>query len=120
VLSKFFGLKNDTNTKKYITNNKNFFKILHQNTGGFKSNVDELSNSLSPDHPNIICVTEHHLKNYEINNLPIDRFKLKYKFCIQFKKCRGWGCVFSFMKILISSLSHFINTAKRRILRFVL
>jgi hypothetical protein len=43
--------------------------------------VDELLNSLSPDYPHIMYLTEHHLKDYEIDNLPIDHFKLGSKFC---------------------------------------
>jgi len=36
-----------------------------------------------------MCLTEHHLKDYEIDNLPIDHFKLGSKYCRhEFKK---WG-----------------------------
>jgi hypothetical protein len=63
----------NTNTSK-PTNGKNIFKVFHQNIRGLKSKVDELSNSLLPDYPKILCLNEHHLKNFEIDNLPIDRF----------------------------------------------
>jgi len=43
--------------------------------------VDGLSNSLFPDYPHVMSLTEHHLKDYEKNNLPIDHFKLGSKFC---------------------------------------
>jgi len=43
--------------------------------------VDELSNSLLPDYPHILCLTEHLLKNFEIDNLHIDRYKLGSKLC---------------------------------------
>ena len=46
-----------------------------------KSKVDELSDSLFPDYPHIMCLTEHHLKYYKIDNLPIDHFKLGSKLC---------------------------------------
>jgi len=55
--------------------------------------VDELSNSLSPDYPQIMCLTEHHLKDYEIDNLPIDHFKLGSKYCRHKFKNRG-VCIF--------------------------
>ena len=85
----------DTNTKK-LTNSKNLFKIFQQNIRGLRSKVDELSNSLFPDYPNIICLTEHHLKDYEIDNLPIDRFKLGSKFCRhEFKNLGGVGYFWS-------------------------
>jgi len=78
----------DTNTSKPM-NGKNLFKIFHQNIRGLKSKVDELSNSLLPDYPNILRLTEHHLKNFEIDNLPIDQFKLGSKFCRH--KYKNWG-----------------------------
>jgi hypothetical protein len=60
---------------------KSLLKIFHQNIRGLKLKVDELSNSLFPDYPHIMCLTEHHLKDYKIYNLPIDHFKLGSKFC---------------------------------------
>jgi hypothetical protein len=51
--------------------------------------VDKLSNSLFPDYPDIMCLTEHHIKDYEIDNLPIDHFKLESKICRQEFKNRG-------------------------------
>jgi len=82
----------NTNTSK-PTNCKNLFKVFHQNIRGLISKVDELSNSLLPDYPNILCLTEHHLKNFEIDNLPIDRFKLGSKFCRHEHK-NGEVCIF--------------------------
>ena len=92
MVNKAYSLKNDINTNKQ-TNSKNFFKISHQNIRGLKSKVDELSNSLFPDYPHIMCLTEHHLKDYKIDNLPIDYFKLGSKFCRhEFKN--GGVCIF--------------------------
>ena len=55
--------------------------------------MDELSNSLFPDYPHIMCLTEHHLKDYEIDNLPIDHFKLGSKFCRH--EFKNWEvCIF--------------------------
>ena len=72
-MHKAYSLKSDTNTNKK-TNSKNLFKIFHQNFRGLKSKVDELSNSVFPDYPLIMCLTEHHLQDYEIDNLPVDDF----------------------------------------------
>jgi exonuclease III len=92
MVNMVYSSKNCTNTKKQ-TNSKNLFKIFHQNIRGLKSTVDELSNSFFPDYPHITCLNEHHLKNYEIENLPIDHFKLGSKFCRhKFKK--GGVCIF--------------------------
>jgi len=40
-----------------------------------------------------MCLTEHHLKDYEIDNLPIDHFKLGSKFCRHEFKNEG-VCIF--------------------------
>jgi hypothetical protein len=80
MVNKVHDLKSVTNTKK-LTNSKNLFKIFHQNIRGLKSKVDELTNSLSLDYPQIKCLTAYHLKDYEIDNLPIDYFKLGSKYC---------------------------------------
>jgi len=71
MVNEVYSWENVTNTSKPM-NSKNLFKIFHQNIGGLKSKVDELSNSLQPDYPHILCLTEHHLKNFEIDNLSID------------------------------------------------
>ena len=92
MVNKVHSLKNDTNTIK-LTNSKNLFKIFHQNIRGLKSKADELSNFLFPDYPNIMCFTEHHLKDYEIDNLRIDHFKLESKFC-RHKFKNGGVCIF--------------------------
>jgi len=62
MVNKVYSLENDTKTIK-LTNNKNLFKIFHQNIRGLKSKVDKLSNSLFPDYPNIMCLSKHHLKD---------------------------------------------------------
>jgi len=92
MVNKAYSFKNYTNTDKQ-TNSKNLFKIFHQNIRELNSKVDELSNSLFPNYPHIMCLTEHHLKNYEIDNLLIDHFKLGSKFCRhEFKN--GGVCIF--------------------------
>ena len=79
--------------KKRLTNSKNPFKIFHQNITGLKSKVDELLNSLLPEYPHIICLTEHHLKDYEIDNLSVEHLKLGSKFRRHELK-NGGVCIF--------------------------
>jgi hypothetical protein len=89
MVNKVHCLKSVTNTKK-LTNSKNLFKIFHQNIISLKSKVDELSNSLSPNYPQIMCLTVNHMKDYKIDNLPIDHFKLGSKYCRhEFKNGEG-------------------------------
>jgi hypothetical protein len=92
MVNKTHSTINYINTNK-LTNSKNIFKILHQNSRGLKPKVDELSNTLSLDYPHIMCLTEHQLKGYEIDNLPIDHFKLGSKYSIHNLK-NGRVCIF--------------------------
>jgi len=103
MVNKVHSLENDTNTSKSM-NDKNLFKIFHQNIRELKSKVDELSYSLLPDYPNILCLIEHHLKNIETDNLPIDRFKLGSKFCRHEYK-NGGVCIFVHEDFEFSSIS---------------
>jgi hypothetical protein len=80
MVNKTHIVKNETNPIT-LTNSKNHFKILHQNIRGLKLKVEELTNALLPDYPHIMCLTEHHLKDYEILQLPINHFKLGSKYC---------------------------------------
>jgi len=66
--------------------------------------VDELSNSLFPDYPNIMCLPEHHLNDYEIDNLPIDHLKLGSKFCRRQFKNEG-VCIFIHEELKFFSIS---------------
>jgi hypothetical protein len=113
-MNKAYSLQNDTDMQ---TNGKNLFKIFHQNIRGLKSKVYESWNSLFPDYPHIMCLTEHHLKDYEIDNLSIDHFKLGSKFCRHEFKIGG-VCIF-IHEDFDSSLLHLIHTVRRKILRFV-
>jgi exonuclease III len=104
MVNKACTLKTDTNTNltKQI-HSKNLFKIFHQNIRGLKSKVDELSNSLSPDYPHIMCLTEHHSKDYEIDNLPIDHYKLGSKYC-RIKYKNGGVCIFTHEDLEFSTI----------------
>lgn len=102
-MNKVHSLENDTNTPKSMKG-KNLFRVFHQNIRGLKYKVDELSNSFLPDYPNILCLTEHHLKNFEIDKLPIDRFKLGSKFCRHEYK-NGGVCIFVHEDLEFSSIS---------------
>ena len=80
------------------------YLIISYHLFAIPSKVDELSNFLLPDYPNILCLTEHHLKNFEIDNLPIDRFKLGSKFCRHEYK-NGGVCIFVHEDFEFSSIS---------------
>jgi hypothetical protein len=43
------------------------FTVFHQNIRGLLNKSEELISSLSPDFPQVRCLTEHHLKHFEID-----------------------------------------------------
>jgi hypothetical protein len=51
-----------------IKNSTENLRIFHQNIRGLHRKVDELSTQWLKFPPNILCFTEHHLKDYEIIN----------------------------------------------------
>jgi len=58
----------------------NLFKIYHQNIWGLKGKTNEIMLSLLTEAPHLICLTEHHLKNYEMDVTPISNYKLGAKY----------------------------------------
>ena len=56
-------------------------RVYHQNIRGLKGKVNELSLSFLEEAPHIICLTEHHLKEHEIEITHIPKYKLGAKYC---------------------------------------
>jgi len=56
-------------------------KVYHQNRRGLRGTVNELLLSLLDKAPHIICLTEHHLKEGEIEITHIPKYKLGAKYC---------------------------------------
>ena len=84
-------VKNNNHFPNKIFNNINInkFMIHHQNIRGISSKVDELLITLSHNTPQIICLTEHHLKAEEINNINVDQYNFGASFCRQIYKYGG-------------------------------
>jgi hypothetical protein len=59
----------------------NIFKVYHQNIRGIRNKTNEIINSLLPELPKILCITEHHLKEHELERISIDHYNLGAKFC---------------------------------------
>jgi hypothetical protein len=69
----------------------NAFTILHQNICGLPINQEELLNSLTEHPPQIICLTENHLHDEELEGMSLNQYNLGAKFC---RKTHKWGvCV---------------------------
>jgi len=55
--------------------------------------VSHLSNILYSELPHIICITGHHLKDFEMDMMSLEHYKLGTKFCRQQYKIGG-ACIF--------------------------
>jgi hypothetical protein len=73
---------------KDINSNRKF-TIYHQNIRGISSKIDEFQVSLCHYRPQVICLTEHHLKTEEITSINLDQYKLGAFFCR--KEYKGGG-----------------------------
>jgi hypothetical protein len=58
-----------------------------------KKKRDELKSSTSPNSPHILCLSEHHLKKFELDQINIDGYRHGAAYCRQVVK-RGTVCVF--------------------------
>ena len=70
-------------------NSSRNFTIYHQNIRGITSKIDEFQVSLYHNRPQVICLTEHHLKTEEITSTNLNQYKLGAFFCRQ--KYKGGG-----------------------------
>jgi hypothetical protein len=57
------------------------FKIFHQNIWGITHKIEEFLISLSCTNPQVLCLTEHHLRPEEIDNIPLGQYTLGACFC---------------------------------------
>jgi len=65
----------------------------HQNIRGIKAKIDDFMLPLLTETPHLICLTEHHLKDYEIDVTPISNYKLGARYCR--KKLKNVGiCIY--------------------------
>jgi hypothetical protein len=63
----------DLSKKKWIWNKqtKNTFTVFHQNICGLLNKGEELLNSLTRNYSQIICITEHHLIDEELEGVTL-------------------------------------------------
>lgn len=102
-LTTYTGYTNETHFNKHQhttrkNNNDNLItsqnavtslSVLHQNIRGLLNKTEELIISLSPNPPQILCLTEHHLKYFEIDYIHMDHYNLGAKFCRETHKNGG-------------------------------
>jgi len=56
-------------------------RLFHQNIRGLYNKTDELVNSWTTESPHILCLTEHHLHNHEINSTCIQQYNIGARYC---------------------------------------
>ena len=93
-----FNFATPLKTPRYDHHKTNSIKIFHQNVRGLCHKINELLISLLPNPPQILCLTEHHLRNEEIMNTNLDSFTLGAKFCRQTYK-QGGVCIYKVVQI---------------------
>ena len=79
----------DQSNKKLISNkqNKHTFTVFHQNIYGLLNKKEELLHSLTRNSTQIICITEHHLIDEELEGISFYSYTLGAKFSRQTHKC---------------------------------
>jgi exonuclease III len=78
-------------TGTHDSNNKPKLSIFHQNIRGLFNKTEELLTSWSTEAPHILCLSEHHLHNHEINNTVIQYYNLGASYCRKTRKGGGVG-----------------------------
>ena len=58
----------------------NCFTVLHQNIRGIRDKTSELIGSMLPVFPQVVCLTENHLKDHEIENVSMPYYTLGANF----------------------------------------
>jgi len=63
------------------SNKTKSFTVYHQNVRGLLNKSEELIRLLSPDFPQVLCLSEHRLKHTEIDFMYTDQYKLGGNLC---------------------------------------
>jgi exonuclease III len=82
----------------------NRFSIYHQNISGLKGKISELLLSLPAEAPLLVCLTEHHLKEYELAKTHIPKYKLGANYCRKNLK-QGGVCIYVYESIKFSNIN---------------
>jgi exonuclease III len=63
------------------THHKKSLKILHQNIKGLRNKYNELFCHLLQDRPHVLCLSEHHLNEAELQLMHFTDYSLGAKYC---------------------------------------
>jgi hypothetical protein len=67
--------------------------IFHQNIQGLRLKVDDIINFLYPELPQVLCFTEHHLNQIDLNTIYIDKYTLGSSYYGRYLH-KGGSCIF--------------------------
>ena len=92
-------------------------RIMHQNIRGIAHKVEEFLTSITLTTPQVICLSEHHLRKEEINSICLEQYTLGAHFCRRTYKQGVWRFIspVTFSSIVLT-LNNFL---KRKTLKSV-
>jgi hypothetical protein len=68
---------------------KTYFKIFNQNIRGLAKKTGELVSHLHLEYPQVLCLTEHHLKDLLLEKFHIENYELGARYCKQIHEKGG-------------------------------
>lgn len=100
------------NSSNYDTINQKKIIIYHQNIRGIINKADELLLSFTSELPHIICLSEHHLKEYEISSILLEQYVLANKYCRKNFK-QGGVCIYVRENIQFKKINNIVNCKEK-------
>jgi exonuclease III len=79
--------------KEKCTADKSPLQVFHQNICGLRGKSDELISSLFPSFPHVMCFSDHHLKQIELEQINLEGYKLGAAYCRKSLR-KGGVCIF--------------------------
>jgi exonuclease III len=112
--------KNDSDQSnvKLVKNDdiNNRLSIYHQNIRGLKGKISDFLLSLPAEAPHLICLTEHHLRDYELADTHIPKYKLGANYCRKNLK-HGGVCIYVCESIKFTNINLLKHTKEQDIER---
>ena len=104
IQKKFYKYSARNNNLRFIDNDNNkVLRIYHQNICGLGSKTNDLRVLLHPNLPHILCLTEHHLRQFQIQHVAMDDYILGAEFsrrtfhkggvCMFIQKCYPYSVI---------------------------
>jgi hypothetical protein len=84
--------------------NNNSLNIYHQNIMGLQGKTNELVSSFYPELPHLLCLTEQHLVNSELDHTRIEHYSLGAEYCRQTFR-QGGVCICVHEKLKFSNVN---------------